>query len=348
MCEKKLHHYYFHKISNFNDWNARLHAKEYLIFPENIGTHLCIDETALSNGELYTIVSNDTAKCKKGAIVAIVKGVKSDVVSAALNKIRAKLRYGVQYIAMDFSKSMSRIARISFKNAIHVIDRFHVQKLINDTVQDVRIKNRWKAQEIDDNDREKCKTKGTKFERTIFFNEETIAQLFTRSRYALTQMNSLWSESQKERIEILFNHFPDVQIAYNIAQDFRNIIFNKDEIKKIKKRYINYAQREEILNLIRETNNRILSENEYIVGHYRTMLNIWYNNVEKSDEDGAFRSIIKTFQDKATEIINYYINGFSNARAEALNSKIKDFRRNLKGVRNQTYFLFRLKNILAE
>ena len=51
--------------------------------------------------------------------------------------------------------------------------------------------------------------------------------------------------------------------------------------------------------------------------------------------------------DKSTQIINYYINGFSNARAEALNSKIKDFRRNLRGVKNQTYFLFRLKNILA-
>ena len=38
-----------------------------------------------------------------------------------------------------------------------------IQKLINDTVQDVRIKNRWSAQEIEDKDREKCKKKKTKF-----------------------------------------------------------------------------------------------------------------------------------------------------------------------------------------
>ena len=324
-----------------------MHAKEYLIFQDNIGTHLCIDETVLSDGELYTIVSNNEAKCKKGAIVAIVKGTKADVVINALNKIRAKLRYDVKFIAMDFSKSMAKIARGSFKNAIHVIDRFHVQKLINDTVQDVRIKNRWSAQEIEDKDREKCKNKKTKFNKTKFFNEESIAQLFVRSRYALTQSRFLWSDNHKERMEILFNHFPDVETAYNIAQDFRSVIFSKDETKKIKRRYRNYVDRTQIIDLINDTKTRIISENDYIVGHYRRLLNIWYNFVEKNDKEGSFKSIINTFKDKSTEIINYYINGFSNARAEALNSKIKDFRRNLRGVKNQEYFLFGLKNILA-
>jgi hypothetical protein len=38
-------------------------------FPENIGKRLSIDETSLSNGELYTILTNKAAKGKKGAIV---------------------------------------------------------------------------------------------------------------------------------------------------------------------------------------------------------------------------------------------------------------------------------------
>jgi phosphotransferase system IIA component len=36
------------------------------LFTENIGTHLAIDEVALS-GELYTIVTNKRAKGKKGS-----------------------------------------------------------------------------------------------------------------------------------------------------------------------------------------------------------------------------------------------------------------------------------------
>jgi hypothetical protein len=34
-------------------------------YPENIGTHLAIDEVVLSQGELYTIVTNKKSKRQK-------------------------------------------------------------------------------------------------------------------------------------------------------------------------------------------------------------------------------------------------------------------------------------------
>jgi hypothetical protein len=37
-----------------------------------------MDETSLSDGELYTIVTNKAAKGRKGAIAAIVAGTKAD------------------------------------------------------------------------------------------------------------------------------------------------------------------------------------------------------------------------------------------------------------------------------
>ena len=37
------------------------HADEWLLFPENIGPRLAIDESSLSNGELYTFVTNRDA-----------------------------------------------------------------------------------------------------------------------------------------------------------------------------------------------------------------------------------------------------------------------------------------------
>ena len=57
------------------------------MFPKNIGPNLSIDETALSNGDLYTIVSNKDAHGRKGALVAIVSGTKVDDVVDALLKI---------------------------------------------------------------------------------------------------------------------------------------------------------------------------------------------------------------------------------------------------------------------
>lgn len=44
---------------------SKSHAKDWLIFPKNIGKHLSIDETSVSHGELYTVVTNKAAKGKK-------------------------------------------------------------------------------------------------------------------------------------------------------------------------------------------------------------------------------------------------------------------------------------------
>ncbi len=50
-------------------WDQLSHAENWLLFPENLGPYLSIDETSLSNGELYTIIINREAHGGKGAIV---------------------------------------------------------------------------------------------------------------------------------------------------------------------------------------------------------------------------------------------------------------------------------------
>jgi len=44
-----------------------------VLFPDNLGEVTCIDEVALSDGELYTVVTNAKARCQKGSLVALVK-----------------------------------------------------------------------------------------------------------------------------------------------------------------------------------------------------------------------------------------------------------------------------------
>lgn len=68
----QLERHYKEHLSDYLKWEQLEHADKWLLFPENMGTHLSIDETSLSNGELYTILTNKEAKGRKGAIIAIV------------------------------------------------------------------------------------------------------------------------------------------------------------------------------------------------------------------------------------------------------------------------------------
>jgi transposase len=98
-----------------------------LLYPDNIGEHLSIDETAFTNGDLYTIVTNKSGKEKKGTLVAMVKGTKSDDVLNVLYKIPIESRSLVKEITLDLAGSMNLIAKKAFPYASKVIDRFHVQ-----------------------------------------------------------------------------------------------------------------------------------------------------------------------------------------------------------------------------
>jgi hypothetical protein len=49
MDGKQLQTQYKEHLSDFNNWNQKEHAEDFILYPKNIGYHLCIDETALAN-----------------------------------------------------------------------------------------------------------------------------------------------------------------------------------------------------------------------------------------------------------------------------------------------------------
>lgn len=67
---KQLQEQYKDHVSDYGNWGQKSHAGDWMVFTKNIGPRLSIDETSLSNGELYTIVTNKEAKGRKGTIVA--------------------------------------------------------------------------------------------------------------------------------------------------------------------------------------------------------------------------------------------------------------------------------------
>lgn len=311
MNGKKLSRQYREHLSNFKVWNQKSHAKQWLIFPENIGPHLSIDETALSKGELYTIITNKKAKGKKGAIVAIFSGTKVDPIIEQILKIPIKKRLKVLEITLDMANSMKTIAKRCFPKAIQVTDRFHVQKLALEALQDIRVKHRWDAIDLENEQIKQARAINKSYKPEVFNNGDTRKQLLARSRYLLYKAPSNWTKSQHQRSIILFNEYPDIKVAFSLVQGLRNI-FNT--AKSIQIAYTKLAH--------------------------------WYKDVEQSGFK-TFNTIANTITLNYRSILNYFINKSTNASAESFNAKIKAFRAQFRGVKNIEFFLFRLTTIFA-
>ena len=152
---------YKESLSGYRDWDQLGHADEWLLFSDNIGPRLAIDESSLSNGELYTFVTNRDARTRERSLVAVVAGTKSEDVTAVLLRIDEEKRNAVEEVTLDLSDSMRKIVRTAFPKAGRVIDRFHIQKLACDAVQELRIKHRWDAiQQANDEMEEEAKLNG--------------------------------------------------------------------------------------------------------------------------------------------------------------------------------------------
>lgn len=207
--------------------------------------------------------------------------------------------------------SMNLIAKKNFPNAVIVTDRFHVEKLALEAVQELRVKHRWEALDTENDAIEKARKQKKVYHPIILENGDTIKQLLARSRYVLYKKPSKWTSNQKKRAEILFYLYPDIYAAYQLAQQLK-VIFEqtKDKI---------YAY---------------------------TKLAKWHETVNQAGFK-SFNSISRTIQNHYKTILNYFDNRSTNASAESFNAKIKAFRSQFRGVRNVEYFLFRLTQIYA-
>jgi transposase len=308
---KNLQHHYKNHLSDFKEWEQKDHAEDWLLFAENIGKYLSLDETSLSNGELYTILTNKDGQGKKGSVVAIVKGTKAIDVINILHKIPKNKRELVAEVTVDMAGSMNLIAKKCFPKTAIVTDRFHVQKLASEAVQEVRIRLRWEIIEKENKEIQKAQTNGSFYKPELLNNGDTLKQLLARSRYLLFKSKTKWTLKQKERAEILFKLYPTIEKAYDLAQGLSFIFENN-------------------------TNKDIA----------RLKLAQWYDKVEKS-QFKSFSTIARSIQMHYVPILNYFNNRSTNASAESFNAKIKEFRAQFRGVRDVKFFLYRLTKLFA-
>ncbi|UKB86387.1 transposase [Chryseobacterium sp. MEBOG06] len=289
MKGKTFQRQYKNKLSEYHSWEQKPHAEDWIIYPENLSASLSLDEVALSDGELYTVLTSKRAKGRKGSIVAIIKGTQSDFVIAHLLKISRRLRMKIKEITLDMAGSMKRIAKRCFPNAVQVIDRFHVQKLALEALQEIRIKHRWEALEMENKTLEEASEEQI-LKTEVFENGDARKQLLARSRYLLYKSREKWTLSQRQRASILFAQYPDLEKAYGLTDVLRKI-YNQPITKSVA----------------------------------MTKLAHWFRNVEEADFR-SFSTLRKTIMHHYRDILNYFDKRSTNAAAESFNAKIKNFR----------------------
>ena len=110
----------------------------------------------------------------------------------------------VDEVTVDMAGSMNLIAKKCFPKTEIVTDRFHVQKLASEAVQEERIRLRWESIELENNAIQKARKEGAIYKAELLDNGDTQKQLLARSRYLLFKSKSKWTVRQIERAEILF------------------------------------------------------------------------------------------------------------------------------------------------
>jgi transposase len=340
MSNKKLSRWYKHVLSGYEIAKEKKEIYKYdhkpkgatkkirvpIVNLNHMGRELAIDDKHF-RGRYYTIISNN----KTGKIILMARSIKASEICSIVNEhIPIELRMDVRVITKDGAQAYDWVARQSFPNATKILDKFHVLKWAFDALQYVRIQLRTehiieqhKAQEklniqfeIDRKIAKKNNTKISKrdykLKTVIHANGDTTKQVLTRSRLLLFKYEDQWNNYQEQRAQLLFDLYPDFLQMYIAILEFRTW-YSSDQIGKD-------------LNI------------------KRLQLQDWIQKLKLFKND-HINALAATMKRHSGQIINYFIEGFTNAPAETVNRNLKRLIGVSYGIRDLDYFYFRLNNI---
>lgn len=198
---------------------------------------LSIDEVSLSQGELYTMLTNKAGKGGKGSLVAIIRGTRVDDILAVLRQIPLELRQNVREVTLDMASNMNLAMRSAFPAAKLVTDRFHVVRLVTDAMQQVRIRLRWAQIELENKQR-KLDRGWTAPE---LANGDTPRQLLSRLKVVLNKRREEWTPAQHLRASVGFLAYPELQSAYEHCLALRRI-YDERSAEAAKPRFLKWIE----------------------------------------------------------------------------------------------------------
>lgn len=237
-----------------------------------------IDEISLKKGykDYVTLI---TARHEgKIRLLAVIDGREKAKIKRFLKSIPARLKRTVEGVCVDMYDGYVNAAKEVFKKrTILVIDRFHVAKLYRKELDKYRQKILKELKDMLPKD-EYEKLKG--------------------AMQILRKGNESASKKDKEVVEELFSHSPELAEAYNLGLKLTQIFnthMNKDQALQ--------------------------------------KLNEWIKEVKRSQVP-CFKTFIKTLKKYKNEIANYFIDRNTSAFVEGLNNKAKVLKRRCYGIFN--------------
>jgi len=296
-----------------------------ILKPENIGEHMAVDEKYI-HGEFYTLLTNG----QTGKIALMASTTKNAMLSQAMRKFGDKL-FTVKVLTRDLATNYDWFGRENFMNAAQVADKFHVLKHAFEALQDLRIYYRQKllTQRREAYEAYKIKKKSSpevsfEYTETKLSNKETHRQLLARSQYLLYKKRNDWSDNQAQRAKLLFKHYPDIEVAYDLICQFRA-----------------WYSVDHIISQDKDKTSKMVALK--LINHN---LDQWMQQVSLADvsEIQNFKSLVERNRGC---IVNYFLTATTNAIAEANNNIIQTFVRANRGTRNLDFFYFRLSQFLS-
>ena len=139
-------------------------------------------------------------------------------------------------------------------------------------------------------------------------------ELLKRTRYLLNQSQDDWTAEQKQMMETLFKNHELLHRSYQLVQLFKQWY----DVTNVGGVFMRIEQG----------------------------LHQWLEDVEVSGIK-AFEAVCKMITKHEKNIMNFFINANTNAKAERLNGKIKRFIANNYGMRDKDFALYRIKGYFS-
>ncbi len=162
---------------------------------------LSLDEVSKEKGKrkFVTVVSD----IDRGSLLEVINSHKSDEIIEVLQAQPQDIRENVKEVSVDMWGGFQKVIKEIFPNALIVIDRFHVMKLVNKALNKIRLL---------------LDLKGLK------------------NRYLLLKNGEDLTETEKQDLKELLNNSPCLSIAYELKEELRDIYETSTTVKMGRRR----------------------------------------------------------------------------------------------------------------
>jgi transposase len=157
---------------------------------------LSLDEFSREKGKrkFVTVVS----ALDKSSLLEVIDSHKSDEIIEVLKAQPQVIRENVKEVSVDMWGGFQKVIKEVFPNALIVIDRFHVMKLVNQALNQIRLLLEFKG---------------------------------LKNRCLLLKNGEDLTVEEKEELQTLLNQSPCLGIAYELKEELRNIYETSTTVK---------------------------------------------------------------------------------------------------------------------